>query len=180
LLGFYEDFPVFPHAKADFTCTASTKMLQKAIITTVYNLNSQEYDLSAIVPTKISCKISFEFGIAEEANFNYLDSEEMERFKKSLTRKEMIFCIDFLCIVKYYVTNDHKQQPLKFDNYMLRFIFRKPLVQLRVFHEKGAQRLSMEELIEFLTKQVNVKLKKMGAKPLRLKSFMHPVPIERL
>jgi hypothetical protein len=180
LFGVYEDFPIFPHAKADFTCTASTKTLQKAIMTTAYNLNSQGYDLSAIAPTKISCRIGFEFGIAEEANFNYLDSEEMERFKKNLTRKEMIFCIDFLCIVKYHVANSLKRQPLKFDNYMLRFIFRKPLVQLRVFHEKGTQRLSMEELIEFLMKQVNVKLEKMGTKTLRLKSLMHPVPIERL
>jgi hypothetical protein len=180
LLGFYEDFPVFPHAKADFTCASSTKTLQEAILTTAYSLNSQEYDLNAITPTKISCKIGFEFGIAEGASFNYLDSEEVERFRKSLTGKELVFNTDFLCIVKYHVTNDGKRQPLKFDNYLLRFIFRKPQVQLRVFHEKGTQRMSMEELIEFFTKQVNTELEKMEAKPLRLKTLMHPVPIERL
>lgn len=180
MLGFYEDFPVFPHAKAEFTCAASTKMLQEAIVATAYNLNGQEFDLSVIAPTKIGCKIGFEFGVAEGAIFNYLDLEEVERFRKSLAKKEMIFCTDFLCIVKYHVANGGKQQPLKFDNYMLRFIFRKPLVQLRVFHEKGTQRLSMEELIEFLMKQVNAELKKMGVKPLRLKSLMHPVPIKRL
>lgn len=179
MLGFYEDFPVLPHAKADFTCTVSTKTLQEAIITTAYNLNNREYDPSAITPTKISCKISFEFGIAEGTNFNYLDLEEMERFRKNLTRKETISNTDFLCVVKYHVTDGIKRQPLKFDNYMLRFIFRKPLVQLRVFHEKGTQHLSMEELIEFLAKQVNAKLEKMKAKPLRLKSLKHPVPIER-
>lgn len=179
MLGFYEDFPVFPHAKADFTCTASTKTLQEAIITTACNLNCREYDPSAIAPTKISCKISFEFGIAEGANFNYLDLEEMERFRKSLAKKEMMLYNDFLCIVKYHVTDGLKRQPLKFDNYMLRFIFRRPLVELRVFHEKGTQHLSMEELIEFLAKQVNAKLEKLKAKPLRLKSIKHPVPIER-
>ena len=180
MLGFYEDFPAFPHAKADFTCVVSTETLQEAIVATAYRLNSQEFDLNAIMPTKISCKIGFEFGIAEGASFNYLDVEEMERFRKSLAKKEMIFCADFLCIVKYHVTNGDKRQPLKFDNYMLRFIFRKPQVQLRVFHEKGTQRLSVEELIEFLTKQINNELEKKEAKPLRLKSLMHPVPIERL
>lgn len=179
MLGFYEDFPAFPHAKADFTCAASVKTLQEAILTTAYSLNKQEYDLNAIAPTEISCKIGFEFGIAERASFNYLDREEMERFRKSLTKKETVFNADFLCIVKYHVTDGEKRQPLKFDNYMLRFIFRKPQMQLRVFHEKGTQRLSMEELIEFLTKQVNAELKKLEAKPLRLISLMHPVPIER-
>jgi hypothetical protein len=180
LLGFYEDFPVFPHAKAEFTCTVSTKTLQEAIVTTAHNLNSQEYDLNAITTTKIGCKIGFEFGIAEGANFNYLDLEEVERFRKSLTGKETVFNTDFLCIVKYHVTNGSKRHPLRFDNYMLRFIFRKPQMQLRVFHEKGTQRLSLEELIEFFTKQVNIELEKMEAKPLRLKSLMHPVSIERL
>jgi hypothetical protein len=180
LLGFYEDFPAFPHAKADFTYVASTETLQEAIVSTAYILNSQEYDLNAIVPTKISCKIGFEFGIAEGANFNYLDLEEVERFRKSLAKKENLSYTDFLCIVKYHVLSGGKRQPLRFDNYMLRFIFQKPLVQLRVFHEKGTQRLSMEELIEFLTKQVNAELEKMEAKSLRLKSLIHPVPIERL
>lgn len=180
MLGFYEDFPAFPHAKADFTCAASTGTLQKAIVATAYSLNSQEFDLSAIAPTKIGCRIGFEFGIAEGANFNYLDAEEIERFRKSLAKKENLSYTDFLCIVKYHVSNGGKRQPLKFDNYMLRFIFRKPQVQLRVFHEKGTQRLSLEELIEFLTKQVNNELEKMKATPLRLKSLMHPVPIERL
>lgn len=159
---------------------ASTKTLEEAIVTAAYNLNRQGYDPSTTTLTKISCKIDFEFGIAEGANFSYLDFEEMDRFRKSLAKKETMFCIDFLCIVKYHVAIGLKQQPLKFDNYMLRFIFRKPQVQLRVFHEKGTQRLSMEELIEFLTKQVNAELEEMEAKPLRLKSLIHPVPIGRL
>ena len=158
----------------------STRILQEAIVATAYILNSLEYDLNAIVPTKISCKIGFEFGIAEDSIFDYLDLEEIERFRKSLSKKEIISYTDFLCIVKYHMTSGGRRQPLKFDNYMLRFIVQKPNVQLRVFHEKGTQRLSIEELIEFLTKQVNAELKKIDAKPLRLKSLMHPVPIERL
>ena len=180
MLGFYEDFPVFPHARADFSCTTSTRILQKAVITTAYNLNSQEYDLNAVTHINVNCKIGFEFGIAEGANFNYLDFEEMERFRKSSAKDQTVSNTDFVCIVKYHVMNGPRRQPLKFDSYMLRYIFRKPQVQLRVFHEKGTQHLSMEDLIEFFTKQVNAELEKMKAKPLRLKSLMHPVPIERL
>jgi hypothetical protein len=180
LLGFYEDFPAFSHAKADFTCLTSTRILQGTIAATAYILNSLEYDLNAITRTKISCKIGFEFGIAEDSSFNYLDLEEIERFRKTLSKKEIISYTDFLCIVKYHMTNGGKRQPLKFDNYMLRFIFQKPKVQLRVFHEKGTQRLSIEELIEFLTKQVNAQLEEIEAKPLRLNSLIHPVPIDRL
>ena len=179
MLGFYKDFPAFPHAKAEYTCTASAVTLQKAIINAVFNLNQQEFDLDAIAPTKISCRIGFEFGVAEGSNFDFLDSEEIERFRKSLNRKEGLACLDFLCIIKYHVTNHGKKQPLKFDNYMLRFIFQKPHAQLNVFHEKGTQRLSLEELVEFLTKQVNAQLEKMEAKPLRLIGLIHPVPIER-
>lgn len=179
MLGFYDDFPAFPHAKAEYTCTTSAVTLQKAIMNAAFSLNDQKSDLTAIAPTKIGCKISFEFGVAEGSNFDYLDSEEIERFRKSMSKKETLSCLDFLCIVKYHVTNGGRKQPLKFDNYMLRFVFQGPHVQLRVFHERGTQRLSLEELIEFLTKQVNTQLEKMEAKPLRLTSFMHPVPIER-
>lgn len=179
MLGFYEDFPAYPHAKADFNCAAATKTLKKAILTTTYTLNQQEFDLKTVADTKINCRIGFEFGIAEKTCFNYLDREEIERFERYLNNKENVVSTDFLCILKYHKTNTGKRQPLRFDNYMLRFVFRKPVIQLNVFHEKGTQRLSMEELIEFLMNQINAELKRMEAKPLRLVSLKHPVPIER-
>jgi hypothetical protein len=181
LLGFYENFPVFPHAKATFTCGAPTKMLQEAIIKTTGYLNSQEYNLNTIVPTTTAgCKIGFEFGIAEAATFNYLNPEEVNRFLRDLAKKETVLNIDFLCIVKYHLAGGEKRRPLKFDHYLFRFIFRKPEAQLRVFHERGMQHLSIGELVEFLTKQINNELGKMKAKPLQLRTVMHPVPIESL
>ena len=181
MLGFYENFPVFPHAKATFTCAALTKTLQQAIVKVAGYLNSQEYNLDATASTKTAdCRIGFELGIAEAVTFNYLNLEEVDRFLKSLAKKETVLNIDFLCIVKYHLTGGKERRPLKFDHYLLRFIFRKPEVQLRIFHEKGTQHLSMEELVEFLTKQINIELAKMKAKPLRLGTIMHPVPIESL
>ena len=181
MLGLYENFPAIPHAKASFTSPSPTKTLQETIACTLSHLNVQEIDLNNITHTNTAdCKIGFEFGIAEGVAFNYLNPEETERFRKDLAKKETVLNIDFLCVVKYHLSRGEKRQPLKFDHFLLRFIFRKPEVQLRVFHEKGTQHVSIEELIEFLTEQINNELAKMKTKPLRLGTIMHPVPIESL
>jgi hypothetical protein len=183
LLGFYQNFPVIPHAKATFTCAAPTRALQEAIIKTANHLNSEEIYLDKTMSAPIpNCRIGFEFGIAEGATFNYLNPEEVERFLKSLGEKETVLNIDFLCVVKYYLAagGNQKRRPLKFDHYLLRFLFRKPEAQLRIFHERGTQHMSIEELIEFLTKRISTELEKTKAKPLRLTKIMHPVPIEDL
>ncbi len=181
MLGLYENFPVFPHAKATFMSGAPTKTLQEAIVKMAGCLNNREYALDTMASATIAnCKIGFEIGIAEAATFNYLNAEEVDRSLKILAKKETVLNIDFLCIVKYHLTDSEKRRPLKFDHYLIRFIFRKPEAQLRVFHERGMQHLSIEELVEFLTKQINNELEKMKAKPLRLRTIMHPVPIESL
>ena len=181
MLGFYQDFPKIPHAKATFASATPVKTLQKAIAKVAANLNTQEFVLDTIAHATIgNCSIGFELGIAEATIFNYLTSEEVNRFLKSLTRKENVLNVDLLCVVKYHLATGQKRRPLKFDYYLLRFIFRKPEAQLRIFHERGAQHLSVEELVEFFTKQINIELEKMKAKPLRLKAIMHPVPIGNL
>jgi hypothetical protein len=181
LLGFYENFPDTPHAKATFTSAAPTKTLQKAIAKVAGYLNTQEFVRDSIASATIgNFNIGFELGIAEAATFNYLTSEEVNRFLESLDKKENVLNIDLLCIVKYHLAAREKRRPLKFDHYLLRFIFRKPEAQLRIFHERGTQHLSIEELVEFLTKQINIELGKTKAKPLRLRTIMHPVPIGNL
>jgi hypothetical protein len=180
LLGFYQDFPEIPHAKATFTSANPAKTLQKAVAKVAGNLNTQEFVLETIAhATQDNCNVGFELGIAEATTFNYLTSEEVDRFIMSLTEKSVLN-IDLLCIVKYHLASRQKRRPLKFDYYLLRFIFRRSEAQLRVFHERGAQHLSIEELVEFLTKQINIELEKMKAKPLRLETIRHPVPIGNL
>ena len=181
MLGLYENFPAIPHAKASFTCPSPTKTLQEAIVCTLNRLNTQEIGLDTITHAPPDgCKIGFEFGIAEGTTFNYLNPEETERFRKTLAKKETVLNIDFLCVVKYHLSGSEKRQPLKFDHFLLRFIFRRPEMQLRVLHEKGTQHVSIEELIGFLTEQINTELTKTKAKPLKLGTIMHPVPIESL
>ena len=181
LLGFYRGFPEIPHAKATFTSATPAKTLQKAIAKVAGDLNTQEFVLDTIAhETSGNCNVGFELGIAESTTFNYLTSEEVNRFITSLTQKKSVLNIDLLCIVKYHLASREKRRPLKFDYYLLRFIFRRPEAQLRVFHERGSQHLSIEELVEFLTKQINIELEKMKAKPLRLETIRHPVPIGSL
>jgi len=181
LLGFYRGFPEIPHAKATFTSATPAKTLQKAIAKVAGDMNTQEFVLDTIAhETSDNCNVGFELGIAESTTFNYLTSEEVNRFITSLTQKKSVLNIDLLCIVKYHLASREKRRPLKFDYYLLRFIFRRPQAQLRVFHERGAQHLSIEELVEFLTKQINIELEKMKAKPLRLETIRHPVPIGNL
>ena len=181
MLGFYQDFPEIPHAKATFSSAAPAKTLQKAIVKVAGYLNAQEFVLDTIGHASMgNCKIGFELGIAEAATFNYLTSEEVDRFLKSLAKKENVLNMDLLCIIKYHMAVGEKRRPLKFDYYLLRFIFRKPETQLRIFHERGTQHLSIEELVEFLTKQINIEIEKMKAKPLRLRTVTHPVPIDNL
>ncbi|MGQ9565414.1 MAG: hypothetical protein ACUVT5_02580 [Candidatus Bathyarchaeales archaeon] len=180
MLGFYENFPEIPHAKAIFHGPASTETLQQAILKTLVMLNGQEYEQNEVSSESATCKVGFEFGIAEGTAFNYLDGNEIERFQKNLSKKTLA-SLDFFCVVKYYLSRaKEKQKALKFDYYLLRFIFRKPSIILTVFHERGTRRLSIEELINFLTTKINAQLAKTKSEPVKLRTVMCPVPIEDL
>lgn len=180
MLGFYENFPEIPHAKAIFHSPSPTENLQQAVLRTFALLNNQEYDQNKISPESTNCKVGFEFGIAEGTSFNYLNQDEVERFRKSLSGKNLM-SLDFFCIVKYYSprTKD-KQKALKFDYYLLRFVFRKPSIILTVFHERGTRRLPIKELIEFLMNQINAELARARLEPIKLRIVMCPVPVENL
>jgi len=52
---------------------------------------------------------------------------------------------------------------------MLRFTFSRKTMQLLVSHERGNQRISLEDFITFLTNKINKKLKKEAQKALVLK-----------
>jgi len=180
LLGFYENFPEIPHAKAIFHSPASTEKLHQAILKTFVLLNSREYEQNEISSEFTNCKVGFEFGIAEGTAFNYLDQDETERFQKSLSKRKLA-SLDFFCVVKYYLSRaKEKRKALKFDYYLLRFVFRKPSIILTVFHERGTRRLSIEELIKFLTIQINAQLAKAKSEQIKLRMVMCPVTIEDL
>jgi hypothetical protein len=169
LLGRYENFPEVIHGVARFSFQSPTRKVQQAILSTLYQLNKEACGLNVITPhLSEKCEASFEVGAAEGVEFSYLDKEELDRLRKSMVERELVM-LDFLCVVRYYIVKDRgKRVPLKFDYHMLRFTFQENSMELRIHHERGTQRVPLEDLIIFITKRVNEELSQKRLKPLNL------------
>jgi len=169
LLGRYENFPEIIHGVARFTCESPIRKVQQTILAALHNLNHEVCGLSAVTPhLPQKCEVSFELGVAEDFDFNFLDKKELDRFHRSIVEKELS-TLDFFCIVRYHVVNDTgKRVPLKFDYHMLRFMFHENSMELRICHERGTQRVPLEDLINFTMKRINGELSQRQLKPLNL------------
>lgn len=166
MFGTYENFPLNIHKKAYFTFSISARTVQKALIKTMKELNGKTFKLEEFLTPSIPNTIStFEFGIAEEASFNYLDEEETQKALKIIHRKTLPV-IDFFCAIRYYKIQKSQKRPLKFDYYMIRFLFRKKTIEVRVFHERGPRHTSPEDLINFVISKINELFGKRRLKPL--------------
>jgi len=169
LLGRYKNFPEVIHGFARFACGSPTGKVQQVILRVLQQLNQEVCGLNAItshLPPDI--EVSFEVGVAEDVEFNYLDREELDRFQKSIVERELPI-LDFFCVVRYHVVNDRgKRVPLKFDYHLLRFTFQENSMELRICHERGTQRIPLEDLITFITKRINGELSQKQLKPLNL------------
>lgn len=151
MLGFYENFPKNIHKITTFSTAFSKKKLQKSIINALHKLNNENFSLEEVTkPSIYECVTIFEVGLAERNVFNYLDNEEKSRILKIL-RKKTLDVIDSFFVIRYY----KKKTPLKFDYYMLRFIFNKKTTQIQVFHERGPRHISPEEMLNWITNKVN-------------------------
>jgi hypothetical protein len=167
MLGFYEGFPTNVHKTVVFTTLVSSKRLQEQIIKLFHELNNKVFSLEDVaVPSTPQCTVIFEFGIAETNNFNYLDDEEAEKTLKAI-RKKPLQIIDIFCAIRYYKkVQDEEKRPLRFDYYMLRFLFNKNMVEMLVLHERGPRYVSPEEIITFLASKINEAFSKKVLKSL--------------
>jgi len=170
LLGRYENFPQVVHGIARFTFSSSMRQLQNVIVEVAHQLNHEVYSVKDFTRFSTSkCEVSFEFGIAEDMSFNYLDKEELERFKKQIETKPLRI-IDIFSVIRYHTVNTKGEStPLKFDYNMLRLAFSRKIMELLISHERGNQRVSLEDFITFLTKKISEKLKGEAQKGLVLK-----------
>lgn len=168
MLGVYDDFPTGVHKIVDFETNISETRLQKALAEAFYKLNGSALTLEEVAyPSLPHCAVGFEFGVAEDKDFNYLDVHEKDKLL-SAVQKKPFSSLDFLCIICYYKTEGEKKQPLKFDHYMLRFRFAQKAAQMRIFHEKGPMHVSQKDLPHFITKIVNDEFPK---KVLKIRDF---------
>ena len=75
--------------------------------------------------------------------------------------------MDIFCAIRYYKkVQDEKKRPLRFDYYMLRFLFNKNTVEMLVLHERGPRYVSPEEIITFLANKINEAFSKKVLKSL--------------
>lgn len=156
MLGLYENFPKQIHRKTLFATSLSNRTLQQALTQILRKLNNESFSLEEVCDVSMShCTTIFEFGIAEDLVFNYLDRQEEKRLLK-LIRKRPFSVIDFFCAIRYYRMQNNKKKPLKFDYYMLRSLFKNKIsMEMRIFHERGPRHVSPEDLVRFVARKVN-------------------------
>jgi hypothetical protein len=93
-------------------------------------------------------------GIADSNSFTFIDEDEM---KKVLTilKQEPFGVMDFFCAIRYYKDYASNKKPLKFDYYIIRFVFSESIVELQVFHERGPRYFSPKDIVVFLMDRIN-------------------------
>ena len=172
MFGLYENFPENVHGITFFEYQDSAKEVQKAILCTFSRLNQEIFDLGAVTPyLKQNCEVSFEFGVAEGAGFNFLDPKELEQCLNCVDETE-VETLDFFFAVCYHRAGDGgKRVPLRFDYYVLRFSFQEGGLELRIRHERGTRRVPLDDLADFLVKQINVELSQRQLTPLFFGAF---------
>jgi len=113
--------------------------------------------------------VGFEFGIAEESTFNFLDEEELQRVCKNIVGKALP-TLDVFCAIRYHTVKESGERtPLKFDYHLLRFTFHKKNIELRISHERGTQRVPLEDLVTLLANRTNKELATKQQRQLVLK-----------
>jgi len=153
MLGFYENFPANIHRIENFTSLLSSRKLQQRLIQVLHDINRETFSFEEVAyPTVPECTIIFEVGLADAKSFNYIDEEETKRALSAL-RKATFQTMDFFCAVRYY--KGVAKAPLKFDYYLMRFVFGKNSVEIQVFHERGPRYISPEDIITFLVNKID-------------------------
>ena len=172
MLGRYENFPETVHGVTRFGHQDPARDVQKAMLCTFHRLNKETFGLDAVTPyLKQKCEVGFEFGVAEGFGFNFLDRTELERCLESVDEAD-VKVLDFFFTVRYHRAGDGgKLVPLRFDYYVLRFLFQESSLEMRIRHEKGTQHVPLDDLTEFLVEQINVELSQRQLMPLFFGAF---------
>ena len=167
MLGRYENFPQSVHAVASFSYHESAKDVQKAIFCAFHQLNNETCDLGTITPyLNQKCEVSFEFGVAKDVDFLFLDKKELDNCLRTIDENELQ-TLDFFFVVRYHqVKDDDKRVPLRFDYHVLRFVFQEGGLEIRIRHERGSQRATLDDLTAFITEKINTELSRRQLTPL--------------
>ena len=162
MLGRYENFPENVHRLASFYFYEPAKSVQQAILSSFCRLNKESFDVGAITPyLQQPCEVSFEFGVADGFDFVFLDDAELKKCLEQIDESEFQV-LDFFFTVRYYRFKGSRKIPLRFDYTVIRFRFYEDHLEARIRHEKGTQRISLDDLTAFISKKVNIELSSKG------------------
>jgi hypothetical protein len=146
MLGVYDFFPKKVHKLARFYLAAPMKRVQQHVIQRLHETSRKTYKLEDLTyPSVLNCRVVFEFGIAEDNNFTYLNQEERDKILNYI-EKEKVTTLDFFCTIRYYKKRKNGERPLKFDYYLIRMVFHKNEVETQVFHERGLKYITPEDV----------------------------------
>ena len=146
MLGVYDFFPKKGYKLARLYIVAPIKRIQKCVIELLHEIAIKTYRLEDLTyPSVLNCTVFFDFGIAEGNNFTYLNQEERDKILNYI-EKEKVTMLDFFCTIRYYKKQKNRERPLKFDYYLLRMIFHKNEVETLVFHERGLEYITPEDV----------------------------------
>jgi len=155
LLGFYENFPSTIQMNEIFNTTLSSKQLQQKLIKVFCETNKREFSFEEVAnPTFSDSTIIFEFGLAENAGFTFIDEQETEKVFNLLAYYQLQ-TVDFFCAIRYYKGKQAKKTPLKFDYYLIRTVYDKESFEVQIHHERGPRYLSPEDLTHFIFNKLN-------------------------
>lgn len=154
-LGLHENFPINVHLVEGFRTTVSAKRLQEKILRTLYELNLGEFTFEEVAnPTVPHGTVIFEFGLAKDGGFSYLNEEEL-KVSLAFLNRERFEVLDFFCSIRYYKNSRDKKIPLKFDYFFFRTVFPKELLEVHVYHERGPRYVSPADLVGFIVNNLN-------------------------
>lgn len=158
-IGVYAVFPEKCHYACRIELMAPIISAKKALLSTLFRLNGhivEDETLKFLAGPDI--EVILEFGVANEFSFEYLDSKILDSLIRAVD-EEIIHKIDFLCVARYYRRGAEKRTALRFDFYLLRFSFdNEGWLGVQALHERGLQRIPVEELVDFLIKEMRSEL----------------------
>lgn len=174
MLGRYDNFPTIIHGIARLLHQIPLPTLQQLLIASLHEINGRKepYEISvADHPGTYQGELSLEVGVAEGVYFNYLDNHELSRLYESLSSRGLFEILDFLIIVGYHYSREGKKIALKFDRHILRFLFYENTIELNLFHERGIRRMPLDDLLNYVIKNLSQKIERSDLPPLKVEHF---------
>jgi hypothetical protein len=155
MLGIYDNFPQSIHYIGTYSAALSTRQLQQRLIQALKVVNRKPFSFEEIaIPTIPNGEVIFEFGLAEDNGFNFIDTEETKKALNTI-KDRRLQTLDFFCAIRYYKVTAEKKVALKFDYYMIRTNYAVGTVEFQIHHKQGPRYISIEDLASLIVDKVN-------------------------